>query len=72
MDLIKLAKDGKYTVNLVNCVGVMGAGLALQYKNAFPDHFTKYKYACDNKLLKPGVVIYDKDNKIFMFPSKDD
>lgn len=34
-------------VNTVNCVGVMGKGLALQFKKAYPDNFTQYKSACN-------------------------
>jgi O-acetyl-ADP-ribose deacetylase (regulator of RNase III) len=42
-------------VNTVNCVGVMGRGLALQYKNKFPDNFKTYAKAC-----KDGEVIIGK------------
>ena len=34
-------------VNTVNCVGVMGRGLALQFKKKFPQNFEEYKRACD-------------------------
>jgi O-acetyl-ADP-ribose deacetylase (regulator of RNase III) len=30
-------------VNTVNCVGVMGKGIALQFKQAFPENFKQYK-----------------------------
>lgn len=33
-------------VNPVNCVGVMGKGLALEFKRAFPAVFREYKRAC--------------------------
>lgn len=29
-------------VNTVNCVGIMGRGIALQFKNAFPENFKAY------------------------------
>ena len=34
-----LAEDAEALVNTVNCVGVMGRGIALQFKNAFPGEF---------------------------------
>ena len=51
--------DVEAIVNPVNCVGIMGKGLALQFKNMFPENFKAYKKACDNK----HVVI----GKMFMF-----
>jgi len=39
-------------VNTVNTEGVMGKGLALQFKKAFPDAFTEYERAC-----KAGEVV---------------
>lgn len=44
-------------INTVNTVGVMGKGLALQFKKAFPHNFTVYKKACDNKELTTGKVL---------------
>lgn len=44
-------------VNTVNTVGVMGKGLALQFKKAFPDNFKVYKKACDDKSLETGAVL---------------
>lgn len=44
-------------INTVNTVGVMGKGLALQFKKAFPDNFKVYKKACDNKLVTTGQVL---------------
>jgi O-acetyl-ADP-ribose deacetylase (regulator of RNase III) len=43
-------------VNAVNTVGVMGRGLALQFKNAFPEVFTDYARACDQGLVEVGRV----------------
>lgn len=37
----------------VNCMGVMGAGLALQIKNKFPDVYEQYKSRC--KMIKKGI-----------------
>lgn len=44
-------------INTVNTVGVMGKGLALQFKKAFPDNFKAYKKACDDKSLVIGQVL---------------
>ena len=44
-------------VNTVNTVGVMGKGLALQFKKAFPHNFNVYKAACDDKSLVTGSVL---------------
>lgn len=44
-------------INTVNTVGVMGKGLALQFKKAFPANFTVYKKACDKKEMVTGQVL---------------
>lgn len=41
-------------VNTVNCVGVMGKGIALQFKEKYPHMFTCYKTACSKGKLKTG------------------
>ncbi len=41
-------------VNTVNCVGVMGKGVALQFKQAFPENFKQYQKACKNNQVQPG------------------
>jgi O-acetyl-ADP-ribose deacetylase (regulator of RNase III) len=41
-------------VNTVNCVGVMGKGIALQFKQAFPENFKQYQKACKNDEVQPG------------------
>jgi len=47
-------------VNTVNCVGFMGKGIALQFKQAFPDNFTAYEKACHAGEVRPGrMFIYD-------------
>ncbi|BCA58617.1 type II toxin-antitoxin system antitoxin DNA ADP-ribosyl glycohydrolase DarG [Sphingomonas sp. HMP6] len=43
-------------VNTVNCVGVMGKGVALEFKQRWPDNFKAYKTACDTKQLVPGRI----------------
>lgn len=44
-------------INTVNTVGVMGKGLALQFKKVFPDNFLVYKKACDDKSMVTGKVL---------------
>ena len=44
-------------VNAVNCVGVMGRGIALQFKNAFPRNFTAYAAACKRGEVQPGHML---------------
>jgi O-acetyl-ADP-ribose deacetylase (regulator of RNase III) len=46
--------DAEALVNTVNCVGIMGRGIALQFKQAFPDNFKAYATACARKEVQPG------------------
>lgn len=59
-------------VNTVNCVGVMGKGLALQFKNNYPSNFEAYKQACNNRQVIPGkMFVHQVDDKIIInFPTK--
>lgn len=43
-------------VNPVNCMGVMGAGLALEFKNRCPSYFREYKEKCRRGGIVPGRV----------------
>lgn len=43
-------------VNPVNCVGVMGAGLAKTFKRRYPDMFTHYRDLCDKRMVSLGEV----------------
>lgn len=49
-----LAEDAEALVNTVNCVGVMGRGIALQFKKAFPENFKAYAAACKRNEVRPG------------------
>lgn len=49
-----LAEDAEALVNTVNCVGIMGRGIALQFKNAFPENFKAYAAACRHREVQPG------------------
>ncbi len=71
-----LTADVAALVNPVNCVGVMGRGLALQFKNAFPDNFTAYAAACRRGRVKPGRLFVHPTGQrvnpryIINFPTK--
>ena len=60
-------------VNPVNCVGVMGAGLALGFKNKYPQMFSVYQKHCFSGDLTPGKLMLYKTDKhwILNFPTKD-
>ncbi len=49
-----LQADAEALVNTVNCVGVMGKGIALQFKHAFPENFEAYAEACRNHEVRLG------------------
>ena len=51
-----LAEETEALVNTVNCVGVMGRGVALQFKRAFPENFKAYAARCKRDQMKPGRV----------------
>lgn len=66
-------------VNTVNCVGVMGAGIAYEFKLRFPEMFKKYKKLCDENQLDIGLLwLYNIPNssnhfsRILNFPTKKD
>jgi O-acetyl-ADP-ribose deacetylase (regulator of RNase III) len=71
-----LRADAEALVNTVNCVGVMGRGIALQFKNAYPDNFRAYKAACARKELQPGRMFVFENHElggpkfIINFPTK--
>lgn len=52
-----LQADVEAVVNTVNCVGVMGRGIALQFRKKYPDNFTVYKAACDRGDVQPGRML---------------
>jgi O-acetyl-ADP-ribose deacetylase (regulator of RNase III)/uncharacterized protein YwgA len=74
-----LDSDAQALVNTVNTVGVMGKGIALQFKNAFPNNFKAYKNACNRKEIAIGKLLVTKDRNlnagekiIINFPTKKD
>lgn len=52
-----LKADAEALVNTVNCVGVMGKGIALQFRDAFPENYKTYKAVCGRGELQPGVML---------------
>lgn len=63
----------KTYVNAVNCVGIMGAGIALEFKLRFPDMYDDYVNKCkQNKLKigKPYIYKHSSDIWIMNFPTK--
>lgn len=71
-----LKADVEAIVNTVNCVGVMGRGIALQFKKAWPDNFKAYAVACDNQQVQPGHMFVFETGQlanpryIINFPTK--
>lgn len=71
-----LEEQTEAIVNAVNCVGVMGKGIALQFKRSYPDNFQAYKIACDRKEVKLGeMFVFSINNSltpryIINFPTK--
>ena len=45
-------------VNPVNCKGVMGKGIALEFKKRFPECVLPYKTAVASRNLAPGTLLY--------------
>ena len=72
-----LDADAVALVNTVNCAGVMGRGIALQFKKKFEENFKVYKKACDAGFLRPGMMLVHDYGSLFNpryiinFPTKD-
>lgn len=71
-----LRENAEALVNTVNCVGVMGRGIALQFKNAFPENFKAYAAACKAEEVQPGRMFVFETGQltnpryIINFPTK--
>ncbi len=71
-----LTEDAEAIANTVNCVGVMGRGIALQFKKAYPENFKAYAAACNLDEIKPGCMfVHDlgglaNPRYIINFPTK--
>lgn len=71
-----LQAEAEALVNTVNCVGVMGRGIALKFKKAFPDNFKAYAAACRCGEVQPGrMFVFDTGRLVWPryiinFPTK--
>lgn len=71
-----LEANAEALVNTVNTVGIMGKGIALMFKDAFPDNFREYEAACKNGSMQVGRVLLTERNDlmgprwIINFPTK--
>lgn len=72
-----LSSKAQALVNTVNTVGVMGKGIALHFKEAFPSNFSVYAGACKRGELVPGKMLVVKDSNLALgeriiinFPTK--
>lgn len=55
-----------FRINTVNCVGVMGAGVAKQFKEKYPDMFRDYARRCRIRQLRPGIpYVWRKNGEMF-------
>ena len=61
-------------VNTVNCVGVMGAGIALEFRLREPEMYHRYVELCKAGKLAPGILWLYKsaDPQVLNFPTKQD
>jgi O-acetyl-ADP-ribose deacetylase (regulator of RNase III) len=71
-----LESPAEALVNTVNCVGVMGRGIALQFKNRYPENYKEYAQACKLNEVRPGRMFVTNTNQfqgpryIINFPTK--
>ncbi len=70
-----LEAEATALVNTVNTVGVMGKGVALQFKQAFPENYEAYRKACERGVVQPGkMFVFDTGELypryIINFPTK--
>ena len=66
-------------VNTVNCIGIMGKGIAAEFKKRFPEMFNDYAARCKKGEVKPGTpylfrssTLFDKQQQVINFPTKSD
>jgi len=64
--------DAQTIVNTVNCMGVMGAGIALEFRLRYPEMFEDYSKRCQNHEVKTGYPYLHKHDDIWIlnFPTK--
>jgi len=59
-----LDSNAEALVNTVNTIGVMGKGIALQFKKAYPNNYKAYEKACKNKEVLVGKMFVTQDSNI--------
>ncbi|MEL6556911.1 MAG: macro domain-containing protein [Bacteroidota bacterium] len=59
-----LDSDAEALINTVNTVGVMGKGIALQFKNAYPNNFKAYYQACKEERIDIGKLFVTKEGNV--------
>ena len=71
-----LTEKADAVVNTVNCVGVMGKGIAEQFKRKWPSNYKAYRTACNKNQVEPGkMFVFHADDMfgpkyIINFPTK--
>lgn len=60
-----LEADVEALVNTVNCVGVMGKGIALAFKHRFPDNFRQYEDGCARRVVEIGKMFVVVQSSLF-------
>ena len=77
--MLKLIQNGDiftsscdFLINPVNTVGIMGKGLALEFKKRFPNNFIHYQACCKNSSLTIGklLIVPENGKAIINFPTK--
>ena len=71
-----LSADAEALVNTVNCVGISGRGVSLQFRKALPENFKAYEAACRRGEVQPGRMFIFETGRltnpryIVNFPTK--
>ena len=71
-----MTAEAETLVNSVNCVGIMGRGVALQFKQNFPANYKAYEAACARNEVQPGKMFvfetgtFTNPRLIINFPTK--
>lgn len=68
-----LDSQAQTLVNTVNCVGIMGKGVALEFRRRFPKMYKDYLRMCEDGLVRPGepYCYSGSGHQIINFPTKD-
>jgi len=73
-DILNLKEEDLAIVIPVNCVGVMGAGLAKQFADKYPELEKSYRQCCLDRSISIGHCVLEDSShgKFIYFPTKDD